>query len=340
MHDSGIDHQPLHKVRRIVASAGIGISIILILGVVAFSVHAAIVPGSSHQTPAPGSPSTIITHPRISCNTPRHQAGDYSASIHSGGLNRTFLIHLPPSYGNQPQPIVINYHGYNNTALRTAQRTNMGAVANKAGFILVFPQGVDNPPSWNAGIGAFGPTGDADDVQFTRDLINYFEHNYCVDAHHIYVTGYSLGGGMVYRIACALSNQIAAFATVAGAFYRIPGGCNLSRPVPLLEIHGQADQFAPYNGNSYMGMSAVQTYLNFWLARDKCKPANQVIFQKADVTGLEWPHCANGIVIQHYRISDGGHTWPGSNPTLGIGYNSHVIDASAVIWNFFSQFSN
>ncbi len=174
MHDSGIDHQPLHKVRRIVASAGIGISIILILGVVAFSVHAAIVPGSSHQTPAPGSPSTIITHPRISCNTPRHQAGDYSASIHSGGLNRTFLIHLPPSYGNQPQPIVINYHGYNNTALRTAQRTNMGAVANKAGFILVFPQGVDNPPSWNAGIGAFGPTGDADDVQFTRDLIKLF----------------------------------------------------------------------------------------------------------------------------------------------------------------------
>ncbi len=340
MHDSDFDQKSSHKVRRFVASTGIGISLVLIVGVVVFSARAGIVPGSSHQPSTPGSSSTIITHSQNSCHAPLHQAGDSSASIRSGGINRTFLIHLAPSYGNQPQALVINYHGYNNTAQRTAQRTNMGAVADRAGFILVFPQGVDNPPSWNAGIGAFGPTGDADDVQFTRDLISYFEHNYCVEAHRIYVTGYSLGGGMAYRIACALSDQIAAFATVAGAFYRIPGGCNLSRPVPLLEIHGQADQFAPYNGNSYMGMSAVQAYLNFWLERDKCQLTNLVIFQKADVTGLEWPHCANGTVIQQYRISDGGHVWPGSNPTLGIGYNSHTIDASALIWNFFSQFRN
>jgi polyhydroxybutyrate depolymerase len=340
MHDSDIDRKPSYKVRRFVASTGIGISLVLILGVVAFSARAAIVPGSSHQPSPPGSSSTIITHSYNSCHTPPHQAGNNTLSIHSGGLSRTLIVHLAPSYGNQPQALVINYHGYNNTAQRTAQRTNMGAVADRTGFILVFPQGVDNPPSWNAGIGAFGPTGDADDVQFTRDLISYFEHNYCVDAHRIYVTGYSLGGGMAYRIACALSDQIAAFATVAGAFYRIPGGCNLSRPVPLLEIHGQADQFAPYNGNSYMGMAAVQTYLDFWLAHDKCNPTNRIIFQKADVTGTEWPHCANGTVIQHYRISDGGHTWPGSNPTLGIGYNSHTIDANVVIWNFLSQFRN
>lgn len=340
MHDSDLDHKPSHKVRRLVALTGIGISLMLILGVVAFSARAGIVPGSSHQTSTAGSSSTIKIHPQNSCHTPLHQTGDSSASIRSGGINRTFLIHLAPSYGKQPQAIVINYHGYNNTAQRTAQRTNMGAVADESGFIVIYPQGVDNPPSWNAGIGSFGPTGDADDVQFTRDLISYLEHNYCVDAHRIYVTGYSLGGGMAYRIACELSNQIAAFATVAGAFYRIPGGCNLSRPVPLLEIHGQADQFAPYNGNTFMGMSAVQAYLNFWLERDKCKLANQVIFQKADVTGLEWTQCANGAVIQHYRISDGGHVWPGSNPTLGIGYNSHTIDASTLIWNFFSQFSN
>jgi polyhydroxybutyrate depolymerase len=340
MYGPDIEHRSSHKLRRIVASAGIGISLILILGVAAFSAHTAIGPGNKLKTPAPGSSKPRITHVQKTCNTPPHQAGNATLTIRSAGLSRTLIVHLAPSYGSQPQALVINYHGYNNTALRTAQRTNMGAVADKAGFILLFPQGVDNPPSWNAGIGALGPTGDADDVQFTRDIITYFEHNYCVDAHRIYVTGYSLGGGMAYRIACTLSDQIAAFATVAGAYYRIPGACAPSRPVPLLEIHGQADQFAPYNGNSSMGMAAVQTYLNFWLARDKCKPANRVIFQQADVTGLEWPNCANGSVIQQYRISDGGHTWPGSNPTLGIGYNSHVIDASAVIWNFFSQFSN
>jgi polyhydroxybutyrate depolymerase len=339
MRKSERDHQPSHKLRRIVASVGTAFSLVLILGVIALGVHAAIDPASSYQPPAAGSAKTNIIHIHKACNTPPHLPGNTSIVIHSGGLSRTLIVHLAPTYGRQPQALVINYHGYNNTAQRTAQRTNMSAVADKAGFMLVFPQGVGNPPTWNAGIGAFGPTGDADDVQFTRDIIDYFEHNYCLDTHRIYVTGYSLGGGMAYRIACALSDQIAAFATVAGAFYRIPGECNISRPVPMLEIHGQADQFAPYNGNSYMGMSAVQTYLNFWLTRDKCTPANQVIFQEGDVTGLEWPHCANGSMVQHYRISDGGHTWPGSNPTLGIGYNSHVIDASTVIWNFFSHFT-
>ena len=338
MHES--DHQLSHINRRFVALVGIGASLVLILGVIVFNARAGTIPGMSHSSPSSVAPAINLTRIHNECHTPPHKVGDDTLSIHSGGLSRTFIVHLAPSYGNQPQALVINYHGYQNTALRTAQRTNMGVEADRAGFILVFPQGVDNPPSWNAGVGAFGPTGDADDVQFTRDLISYFEHNYCVDVHRIYVTGYSLGGGMAYRIACALSNQIAAFATVAGAFYRIPGGCNPSRPLSVLEIHGQADQYAPYDGNTYMGMAAVQTYLNFWLAHDKCNLSSKVIFQKADVTGLEWSHCANGTVIEHYRITDGGHVWPSSNPTLGIGYNSHTIDASVVIWNFLSQFSN
>ena len=220
-----------------------------------------------------------------------------------------------------------------------ARYSNMAAEADKAGFILVFPQGLDNPPSWNAGIGAQGPTGDADDIQFTRDMLGFLEKNYCVDSHRIYVTGFSLGGGMAYRVACMLSKQVAAIATVAGAFYHVPGGCQPSRPVPVLEIHGQADQFAPYAGNPNMGMAAVQVYLNAWLNHDQCSESSQVIFQQGDVTAIAWKHCANGSVVEHYRISDGGHTWPGGGIIATLGYTTHVIDANAVIWNFFSQYS-
>ena len=340
MFDSNFDRKPSHRVRRVVALAGVGIALVMILGVIVYSARAGIVPGISHLSTAPGKGSANSIQAHTLCNTPPHPAGDSNASIRSGGLVRTFIVHLAPSYGNQPQPVVINYHGYDNTAQRTAQHTNMGAEADRAGFILVFPQAVDSPPSWNAGIGALGPTGTADDVQYTRDLISFFEHNYCVDTHRIYVTGYSLGGGMAYRVACALGNQIAAFATVEGAFYRVPGDCNPARPMPLLEIHGQADHLAPYDGNAYLGMAAVQVFLHFWLARDKCSATTTLVFQKADVTGLEWPHCANGVVIEHYRISDGGHTWPGSSPMPALGYTTQTIDANVVIWNFFSQFSS
>jgi polyhydroxybutyrate depolymerase len=107
-----------------------------------------------------------------------------------------------------------------------------------------------------------------------------------VDAHRIYVTGFSLGGGMAYRVACTLSDQVAALATAAGAFYQAPVGCHPSRPLPVLEIHGQADKFAPYNGNPTAKMAAVSTYLKKWFLQDHCSSSSQVIFHQGDVTGI------------------------------------------------------
>lgn len=332
------DYQRSPNKRRIIAITCFIIALLLILGVAVYSARAGILPHSSK--PSSGGISVTTNQQISACKTPPHRAGDTILSIQSAGLKRTFLVHIAPSYGSRLQPVVINYHGYDNTAQRTAQHTNMGAEADKAGFILVFPQAVDSPPSWDAGIGHYGPTGDADDVQFTRDLISYLENNYCVDTHRIYVTGYSEGGGMVYRLACELSQQVAAFATVEGAFYHVPGGCNPARPVPFLEIHGQADQLAPYEGNSDLGMASVQTILNLWLGLDHCEDTNKVIYQKADVTGIEWPDCAPGTIVEHYRISDGGHTWPGSSPIPSLGFTTQTIDANVVIWNFFSQFAN
>lgn len=273
------------------------------------------------------------TRPAITCQTPAHQPGDTTATISSGGLRRSLLIHLAPSYGHQPQPLIVAFHGYAWTSQIMEHNTNMDAEADKAGFVLVFPQGVDSPPSWNAGIGAYGPTGDADDVQFTRDLLDYIQKQYCIAAQRIYIVGFSLGGGMAYRLACTLTGRIAAVATVSGAYYPFPGGCQPARPLPVLEIHGAVDTLAPYAGNPAAHMEAVQDYLNGWLTRDRCAQTSSTFFQQGDVTGIQWTHCAAGTIVRHYRISDGGHTWPGTPHT------THVIDANVVIWDFFKGFT-
>jgi polyhydroxybutyrate depolymerase len=294
-----------------------------------------------HQSPTKSSiaQNSKNTQSINTCLTRPHTPGDSNISITSDGLKRTFIVHLASSYGIQPQPLVINYHGYSFTAAKMESYSQMNREADKAGFILVFPQGLDQPPSWNAGIGAYGPTGDANDIQFTRDMLSYLKTDYCVDAHRIYVTGFSLGGSMAYRVACTLSDQVAALATVAGAFYQAPAGCHPSRPLPILEIHGQADKFAPYNGNPTAMMAAVSTYLNGWFLRDHCSSSSQVIFHQGDVTGLAWKHCAKSVIVEHYTVSDGGHTWPGAATSSTLGYTTNVIDANAVIWNFFRQFS-
>lgn len=273
------------------------------------------------------------TKPVITCKTPQHNVGDSTVSMRSAGLKRTFLIHLPPNYGVRPQALVVVYHGYSWTSQIMEHNTNFNAEADKEGFVLVYPQGVDDPPSWNAGVGAFGPTGDADDIQFTRDLLSYIEQNYCINTHHVYASGFSLGGGMAYRVACDLTDKFAAVATVSGAYYPIPGGCPASRPLPVLEIHGAADQLAPYNGYPARRMAAVNDYLNGWLARDKCAGTYSTFFQQGDVTAIEWTHCAPNVDVVHYRISDGGHTWPGTPNT------THAIDANVVLWQFFSKYT-
>ncbi|HLJ36533.1 MAG TPA: PHB depolymerase family esterase [Ktedonobacteraceae bacterium] len=331
------------RIGRLILMSGITFSLLVILSFAVYAIstvaHSSFPRGATGQGSPLSSTNGTPTEPPITCTTPQHAAGNSNNTITSDSLKRTFLLHLPPSYGRQPQPVVINYHGYTETTQVFAQYSNMAVESDKAGFILVYPQGEDNPTTWNAGIGAYGPTGDADDVQFTRDLISNLEKNYCVDAHRIYVTGYSIGGGMAYRVACNLSTEIAAFATVEGAFYTAPGGCHPSHPVPVLEIHGQADHFAPYTGNPPLLMAAVQPYLSNWLNWDQCSNTTRTFFQQSDVTGIEWPHCADGTVVAHYIISDGGHTWAGATPRPSLGFTTHTIDANVVIWDFFKQFS-
>lgn len=319
------------------------VALLMLMGVLVYSFQTGILPGFAGTHGQLTLPGFGRVPGRSDCSTPDHPTGDSTLSLNSGGMQRSFIVHLPPSYGQEPQAVVLNYHGYDNTAARMDKYTDMGTEADRANFIVVFPQGADDSvgkTSWNAGIGVSGTTGNADDVQFTRDMLRYLHRNYCIDTHRIYVTGYSIGASMAYRVACTLSDQIAALATVEGAFYHFDGGCQPTSPMPVLEIHGQADQFAPYDGAPDRKLASVQTFLNVWFNLDTCNTnSSSTIFQQADVTGLKWSSCAKGTVVEHYRISDGGHVWPGSaTPMPDLGYTTHTIDANTVIWNFFSAF--
>src|SRR5258708_35936941 len=117
MLDPNFDHKPSRDVRRLIASVGMGVSLIMILGVAVYSAYAGILPGIRHLSPEPASrpAGASNTQARRLCDTPSHPKGDSNASIISSAVVRNFLVHLPPSYGEQPPPLVINYHGYNNT---------------------------------------------------------------------------------------------------------------------------------------------------------------------------------------------------------------------------------
>ncbi len=120
MHDS--KDQFSHINRRFVVLIGISASLIIILGIIVFNARAGTIPGMRQSSTNSVKSALNLTPIHNECHTPPHKIGIETLSIQSGGLSRTFIVHLAPSYGYQPQALVMNYHGYQNTALRTAQR--------------------------------------------------------------------------------------------------------------------------------------------------------------------------------------------------------------------------
>src|SRR5689334_22239875 len=92
---------------RLIGVIGIIVSVLLFLSIAiyAFTVRQSLLPKTGVHLPisVPGLP----TQPIVTCTTPQHAPGDSTGSITSGGLKRTFLVHLPPGYGVQPQPLVL-----------------------------------------------------------------------------------------------------------------------------------------------------------------------------------------------------------------------------------------
>jgi len=204
----------------------------------------------------------------------------------------------------------------------------MTAKADRAGFIVAYPEGLGDPQSWKFGNRAEGQA----DVAFIRDLIQQLQSQYRIDAQRIYVTGISNGAEMSYRLACDLGDVIAAFAPVAGG-YPAFDDCPATRPVPVIAFHGTDDQLLPYAGKPPL-LLPVHDWVAGWAARNGCANPPAVIMQQGDVTGKHWGGCRAGADVVLYTIIGKGHSWPGSAMPARI--TTRDIDATDLIWEFFA----
>jgi polyhydroxybutyrate depolymerase len=258
--------------------------------------------------------------------------------IVSGGLERSYLLHVPSGYdSSQPVPLVVSLHGLASNAIQQAVYSRWNDVAERANIITVYPQGTGRPPRWNSGGSRLGGDNGVDDVQFMRGLLANLAKRLCIDPARIYVNGISNGGGMSYRIACEMADQVAAIGTVAGAFYEFPGGCHPSRPVPVIAFHGTADPLVNFDGNPRLGLPKITTWAADWAARNGCT-TSEAIPAKGEVSGIRYTGCKGHADVVLYRIEGGGHTWPGSPiPVLILGKTTRDINATETMWTFFEQ---
>ncbi|GAA2716327.1 alpha/beta hydrolase family esterase [Actinoplanes palleronii] len=249
-------------------------------------------------------------------------------TVVSGGISRTYLLHLPAGYRpGRATPVVLSFHGRTRTSEYQRELTGMDGL----NAIVAYPQGTigtDGAPSFQGAPYSSG----VDDVLFTSDLLTQLQRGLCVDPARIYVSGKSNGGGFAGLLSCRLAGRIAASAQVSGAFYPQGGVCEPSRPTPIIEFHGAADTTIPYGGNATKGLPPIADWLAGWAARNRCLAGPVTSTPVAGVTRSVWLRCA--AAVEHYRIGDLGHTWPSTTPNPDSATPT-VIDATPLIWKFF-----
>jgi len=317
--------------------------------------------GSTRSASDPATPSTEASQGvgdrSLGCDVTASAHGPHGThvqhAVSSGEKERSYALYVPASYDGSATPLVVDLHGYLSGGQIQAQMSDLGTLADSAGFIVATPQGNGDMPYWNATPESSLP----DDVQFVSDVIHEVSSAACIDPARVYVDGFSNGAFMASLIACRLSDQVAAVAAVSGLLY--PADCAPSRPVPILAFHGTADEFVSAGGGPNAALDtltwnadsrAAFAHLPFddvtvaqreWSHQQGCDSTPDRQRTSPEIELIEYSGCDAGSTVQLYLVDGGGHTWPGSSLSEAseslLGRTTNELDASATIWEFFRE---
>jgi polyhydroxybutyrate depolymerase len=267
-----------------------------------------------------------------------------NGTIQSAGQQRKYLLYVPESYDpSKPASLVISFHGFIEWPDHQRQVSQWNKLADKNGFIVVYPMGTGFPLRW----GTIAPSNHSkqaeSDVIFISDLIDKLSAEYKIDPRRIYANGLSNGGGMSFLLACKLANRIAAIGGVSGA-YSIPwSACNPSRPVPVIAFHGDADPIVPYQGGTVspkkLTLPDIAHWAAHWARFNGCGSQPVDLTAIGEVSGIHYTNCAQNADVEFYTVHGGGHSWPGGEalPKFIVGHTTQDIDATRVMWRFFQE---
>jgi len=189
------------------------------------------------------------------------------------GGDRSAAVSVPSSYdAEQPLPAVFLLGGYDHSSAYLNEWLGVSGQQEALGFVLVQPDGLvdsDGAHFWNATDTCcdYDETG-VDDVGYLNALIAELLERFAVDSTRITLVGHSNGGFMGYRMACEPESPVSALVSLAGTTWLNAADCHATRPVSVLQIHGDSDEYMPFEGDDY-GPAALVA-LERWGTRAGC----------------------------------------------------------------------
>jgi len=291
--------------------------------------------------------------------------------IQSGNRDRRAFLYVPKNLQDRstakPVPLVLALHGYSSSAGKIIKDMQWSEKAEKESFIVVYPQGSradakqavslwKNPQSWNDGAGRFhSGKENVDDVGFIRELIAQVSRNYSVDPEQIFITGFSNGAAMTFRLGAELSDIVCAIAPSAGADWN--DNINIQGNLSMIYITGTKDTLNPIDGGT-PHIAARKTIknqahdrennkekppvidsINKWLVALDCKK-EPILDHSENGVRTQTYDSKNGNTLTYITIEGHGHVWSGSpqkQPKMIVGNVVNKLNATDVIWQFFKN---
>ena len=276
-------------------------------------------------------------------------SGTTEQSLSVNGVSRSFRLHVPSRHGaaSSRMPVVFVLHGGWGTGKTIQKQSKMHEIADRNGFIAVFPDGKHR--SWNAGkCCGKAMKKSVDDVGFINALIDHLDASMCIDKRRVYATGFSNGSMLSHRLACELSSRIAAIAPVSGVL--MVNQCRPKRLVPVLVIHGMDDPRSLWQGGlgdkdpKHGIRPSVPSTMEKLYVRGECSVESEVFYDNGDAQCTRRMECGSNVEMALCRIENHGHQWPGGfeikkifGRRINLGPMSRDLPASDIIWSFFAR---
>ncbi|MBO3278165.1 alpha/beta hydrolase family esterase [Pseudomonas schmalbachii] len=276
------------------------------------------------------------------------------STLRVAGLRRNYVLYVPRQLSENPALLVVLHSARSNgEQMRRDSGYGFDTLADREGFLVLYPDGVGG--RWNDCRKASSHDArrrQIDDVRFLSRLIEQVRSERNVDPRRIYVTGYSNGGQMAFRMAAEAPQLLSGIATVAASLptaqdYSCPPP---AQPIAALLMNGTQDPINPYRGgavtlfgfgDSGRVLSTEQTAM--FLARlngieSEASPERLTTWGPVWSERQLW-QAPGTPPVELVSVHGGGHLLPqqGYRPPRLLGRVDPELDGPEVIWRFFSQ---
>jgi polyhydroxybutyrate depolymerase len=272
---------------------------------------------------------------------PTGEAARYVATV--AGRDRTFIEYVPKSLKpGAPLLFVLHPSGGDAASMRQYSDYEFDELADKYGFLVVYPDGFDS--TWNdcrGGSPFSSKRLKIDDTGFIKSLLNHEATAHAVDRKRVFAAGWSNGAQLAYRLALEDPDDFAGVAAISAS---VPVKENLDcgqvdKPIPVMIVNGTADPINPFRGGMVtLGDAELGNVLSsedtakYWakLLGVTAPPQIATLPHKGgrtSVNSMSWAKDGVPVVIL-YAVQNGGHAMP---------LEGEDLDSPVAIWDFFAK---